>query len=439
LRYRFEDYLLDIDRRELRNGEAVVPVEPQVFDLLAFLIEHRERVVSRDELLASVWEGRSVSESTFTSRINAVRSALGDSGEEQRLIRTVPRRGYRFVGDVRGEGETAAVPVVADSSLAIARRGDDLPVVEILPTGRLRLMSSITVITLSAVAAVGVVAAALLALSWAFTPARKTTAGPRFDPSVVPIVSNEVRRALSSYPQRPDAKALAIGGEAWSVADGAASREEAEKEALRQCAVRAKVVCRLYASGMEVVWSKNALPMAAAHDLRSEPLEAPLIVDEIPTLSDIQRKAITDGHVKGRTHKALALTSRGYGWANNMPTRDEPTRVAVERCAEVAQRPCLLLAVDGFLTIRIPKSRRIERIFLPSVEDDIPVAERERISRTYQGAEWRALARGKNGTWYPFVAAPTEAAAVEGALKSCQESGDECRLYAIGNFRVAEE
>jgi hypothetical protein len=100
----------------------------------------------------------------------------------------------------------------------------------------------------------------------------------------------------------------------------------------------------------------------------------------------------------------------------------------------------LLLAVDGFLTIRIPKSRRVEGIFLPSVESDIAAVDRERIARIYQGAEWRALARGKTGTWHPFVAAATEAAAVEGAMNACRQAGqDECRLYAIGNFRVADE
>jgi len=79
----------------------LVAVEPQVFDLLAYLIGNRERVVSKDDLLAAVWDGRIVSESALTTRINAVRCAIGDSGGEQRLIKTVPRKGVRFVGSVR--------------------------------------------------------------------------------------------------------------------------------------------------------------------------------------------------------------------------------------------------------------------------------------------------------------------------------------------------
>lgn len=98
--YRFEDFLLDPERRELRAGETLVAVEPQVFDLLKYLICNSSRVVSKDDLIADVWNGRIVSDSTLSSSINAVRQALGDSGEAQRLIRTISRRGFRFVGEV---------------------------------------------------------------------------------------------------------------------------------------------------------------------------------------------------------------------------------------------------------------------------------------------------------------------------------------------------
>ena len=96
VRYLFEDYALDADCRELLRGRERVCVEPQVFDLLHHLIRNRDRVVSKDDLLAAVWNGRIVSESALSTRLNAARSVLGDSGEEQRLIRTFPRRGVRF-------------------------------------------------------------------------------------------------------------------------------------------------------------------------------------------------------------------------------------------------------------------------------------------------------------------------------------------------------
>src|SRR5262245_60384848 len=101
VRYYFAaDYVLDTDFRELRRGDDFVAVEPQVFDLLVYLIEHRERVVSKDELFAAIWQGRVVSESSLTSRINAARSAVGDSGDQQQLIKTLSRKGIRFVGEV---------------------------------------------------------------------------------------------------------------------------------------------------------------------------------------------------------------------------------------------------------------------------------------------------------------------------------------------------
>ena len=84
-----------------RAASQAIAIGPQVFDLLLYLVQNRERVVSKDDLLEAVWGGRIVSESTLTSHINAVRKAIGDSGEEQRLIRTIARKGFRFVGDVR--------------------------------------------------------------------------------------------------------------------------------------------------------------------------------------------------------------------------------------------------------------------------------------------------------------------------------------------------
>ena len=101
--YIFDSYVLDPDRRELRSGTIAVAMEPQAFDLLLHLVRRREHVVSRDELIESIWGGRIVSESALSTRINAVRNAIGDNGAEQRLIKTLPRKGVRFVGDVREE------------------------------------------------------------------------------------------------------------------------------------------------------------------------------------------------------------------------------------------------------------------------------------------------------------------------------------------------
>src|SRR5258706_7690539 len=116
LRYLFEEYAFDTDRRELYRGADVVTIAPQVFDLLDYLIRNRDRVVSKDDLINAIWNGRIVSDGALTTRLNVARSAIGDSGDEQRLIKTLPRKGFRFVGTVReGQGppgsEVAGNPV----------------------------------------------------------------------------------------------------------------------------------------------------------------------------------------------------------------------------------------------------------------------------------------------------------------------------------------
>jgi len=124
--YLFEDHSLDAERRELRRGNDIVAVEPQVFDILHYLIGNRGRVVSKDDLLAKIWSGRVVSESTLSSRIAALRHAVGDNGEQQRLIRTIARKGFRFVGTVRevteldAAGSTNASSVQAKAAAAAA-------------------------------------------------------------------------------------------------------------------------------------------------------------------------------------------------------------------------------------------------------------------------------------------------------------------------------
>ena len=134
LRYLFENYLLDTERRELRRGASLVIIEPQVFDLLVYLVENRERVVSKDDLLACIWRGRIVSESAIGSRINAARSAVEDSGDKQRLIKTLPRKGVRFVGAVREHDPAGQVArPVADRPAGLALALPDRPSIAVLP------------------------------------------------------------------------------------------------------------------------------------------------------------------------------------------------------------------------------------------------------------------------------------------------------------------
>jgi TolB-like protein/DNA-binding winged helix-turn-helix (wHTH) protein len=109
VQFTFHDYVLDGGKRELRRGSEQIALEPQVFDVLLYLVQNRDRVVTKDDLIAAVWDGRVISESTLTSRITSARKAVGDSGEQQALIKTYARKGFRFVGHVQVAGADGAV------------------------------------------------------------------------------------------------------------------------------------------------------------------------------------------------------------------------------------------------------------------------------------------------------------------------------------------
>jgi TolB-like protein len=134
VKFFFDDHVLDPDRRELIRGSDAIAVGPQVFDLLMYLLRNREHVVTKDDLIDTVWGGRIVSESTLTSHINAVRRVIGDTGKEQRLVRTIARKGYRFVGEVReSDVSESPDPVRPHAPVAQALVLPDRPSIAVLP------------------------------------------------------------------------------------------------------------------------------------------------------------------------------------------------------------------------------------------------------------------------------------------------------------------
>ena len=132
MNFRFAEFEIDMARQELRRASAIVHVEPQVFDLLVYLVRNRDRTVSKDELFDAIWQGRVVSEATLSSRISAARRALDDSGNDQSFIRTLHKRGFRFVGDLEEDGSALApaidTGVVLDDAAHAA--GESLPLSE---------------------------------------------------------------------------------------------------------------------------------------------------------------------------------------------------------------------------------------------------------------------------------------------------------------------
>ena len=120
MKYKFENYTLDVERRELHCDGIILSVEPQVFDLLHFLIKNSDRVVSRENIFQVVWRGRIVSDAVLGTRINAARRAIGDDGTQQRLIKTLPRNGFRFTGAVREVEVETNAPITSLGKLSLA-------------------------------------------------------------------------------------------------------------------------------------------------------------------------------------------------------------------------------------------------------------------------------------------------------------------------------
>lgn len=145
MKFSFEGHVLDTDTRELRRGSELVEIEPKVLDLLAYLVQNRSRVVSKDDLIAAICDGRPISDAALSSRTYAARRAIGDSGRDQRLIRTLARKGFRFVGTVDGmpgaESASSSIggPLAAKAQacLAPSMTMPERPVIALLPFSNL--------------------------------------------------------------------------------------------------------------------------------------------------------------------------------------------------------------------------------------------------------------------------------------------------------------
>jgi TolB-like protein len=219
LRYLFEDFALDTDRRELHRGEQLVAVEPKVFDLLVYVIANRERVVSKDDLIAAVWDGRIVSESAMTSCINAARSAIADSGEVQRLIKTLPRKGIRFVGAMSLERKPAGPSVPEPSALPLpVLTLPDKPSIAVLPFAN---MTSDPEQNYFADGIVEEIVTALSQMRWLFVIARTSTSTYKGRDVDVKQVGRELGvRYLLEGSVRKSGKRLLITGQLIDASTG---------------------------------------------------------------------------------------------------------------------------------------------------------------------------------------------------------------------------
>ena len=259
---------------------------------------------------------------------------------------------------------------------------------------------------------------------------------PTFDAARIPLVTDRVRGGLSNYVQEPDFKAIAISRIGWGVTSGASDTESAEREALDRCKKRdQKGDCRIsMPSAARVVWRQSPLPRAG--DLHIEPLDTPFMPTDLAGVAGPSTGAGFEAYLKEKSHKALAISATGYSTMGDRADQAEAIRLAVERCSDSAQAACLLVSIDGFLTVKIPRTYRGARPYTLAGETEMTEADKQRIGRIYSGKDWRALVKGGSKQWYAVAEMETETAAIDQAMKACHEVEQDCTLRAIGNFRV---
>jgi adenylate cyclase len=269
----------------------------------------------------------------------------------------------------------------------------------------------------------------------AAVPTVLASADRAFEAASVPLVTDRVRNTLLNYGQEPDFKAIAISRIGWGVASGAADLPSAERDALDRCKKRdPKGDCRIYAAGADVVWRRTPLPGPA--DLHVEPLELPLVPADLAGIAGVRSVSAFEAYLNEKNHKAIAISEAGYSTMGDRPSQEEAIRLAVERCSDFSQAACLLLSVDGLLTVRIPRTYKASRPYTVVGDAEMSEADKERIGRIYSGKDWRALAKGGSSHWYAISDAESEAAAVDRALEDCRKVDTDCTLRAVGNFRV---
>jgi TolB-like protein/Flp pilus assembly protein TadD len=348
--YRFEDFALDTERRELRRRAEPIAVEPRVFDLIVYLVQNRGRVVSRDDLLGSVWGGRIVSESALRSCINAARGALRDTGEAQRLIKTLARKGVRFVGEVQETQENAGLAMGGTPSEAAISAPSLLhkPAIAVLP------FASISRDPEEGYFADGLaedITTALSRCNWLFvierngslaSPVRGIDArqvgrelGVRY------VLDGSVRRAgdrLRAVAQLVDAS---TGAHIWGGSfDGGLADVLDLQDRITEGVVGA-IEPKLQHAEIERVKATPPASLCACHHVfRAQELEYEFTQESYAAAIQHldQALAIDPGHAPAMALKAYCYAERRVqGWAHDSDTEAEQGHSLAARCAELGR------------------------------------------------------------------------------------------------------
>jgi DNA-binding response OmpR family regulator len=446
-RLQFEDFTLDVAGRSCTDASGQdVTLTRAEFALLLALAGQPNRVLSRDALSrAAAGRGAEPDDRSVDVLISRLRRKIEPDAKTPRIIVTVPGEGYKLVTKTTGviPAAEAAVALNADAG---TRNPAGATTAAATPASASHRRMTRTVAV--AIAGATLLVAATLAMRFWYpdfaSRQAALTAAPvqNFDAARIPLLGDAARRELDNYATRPAFKALAISAaprNGWGLAFASPDTDSARKEALERCTARSgQHVCRIYAVGDNVVWSAAALPLPLAADIHAEPLSIPLVAADVPLLNDLRHQEIADHYLPRPNHKALAIGRQRIHW-NTGNSREEAARITVERCGDAMQSPCLLLSVDGMLTVQLPQSRAVTDIFMLSTEQDMSEADRTRISPIYAAPDWRAIARSSGGHWYAVGGRASEVAAIDAALADCRAAEKDCTLYAIGNWRVDDK
>jgi DNA-binding winged helix-turn-helix (wHTH) protein len=453
LLFSFENYELDASRRELRAHDALIPVEPQVFDLLEYLIRNRERVVSRDELIASVWGGRIVSESALNTRINAARSAIGDSGAEQRLIKTLPRKGVRFTGAVELRQQAATKPALPDTASGfdprmILQRLPAIPAQFAAAAG----LGALALIYL-AVTAIGPsdpATTSSAAMTGELTDATRGVqkAGEVLVPEIVPFIPDYQRAAINTdYVTAPGHKALATSNLRAGFVTGQKDDETAKSGALDACQqatdpLDAGTKCELYAVGNVVVSTHTRPPMPPEPWMVHDPtVNIAFATKDVPLITDRSRAYLDTLISKGKSLKPWALAlGQGHNGSifYNQSNSAEAMRRSLELCGARAGLSCTIVAVDDVFVVPLPATMRATGFFHPLTSIAVTADAREELARRIGGAArgWTVVAVGAGGKPGLALHAANEHDGVDSAMADCAKQDHDCHVIAIGPFTV---
>jgi two-component system torCAD operon response regulator TorR len=462
---RFEGYTLDPGGRTCHDvkGEEI-PLTRAEFSLLLVFARQPGRVLSRDALRrAAAGRGAEPDDRSVDMLISRLRRKIEPDPAVPRMIVTVPGEGYKFTA--KPQVAVPSTPAVAAPSFAVVpipaanegRQETSVRETNVQDAKTpARLFSRSPPVGSFRMKAIGAAAAALASVAglviafWYPGLATRGVLEPaapaqKFDAAVIPFVFENVRAQLSNYELEPAAKAIAISREGWGIGSGATDEEAAKTEALERCRERDKGgFCRIYSVGNNVVWSNSMLTLPLPADVRDDGSGMPAITSEDleniwQTIWHVSSPQIVTKYIPGQNHKALAVALTSFYQLVGRPSRAEAIRTVIERCSDWARAPCLLLSVDGMLTVPVPQSHRITAPFTLAGEREMSEADRQRIAQTYGGKDWRALAKGRSGRWYAVDGLETETAAVDEVLERCRKAEPECILHAIGNWRVGEK